>query len=174
MKRKIILNLAISLDGYIADMDGNYEWIKGDSQTKLDTEKDFSFPEFMNQVDTIIMGRKSFEDCPMEAFANHKIIVATSQDKKNEVNIEFINTDIVAFVQDLQNREGKDIWLFGGSALTADFIQANVIDEYIIGIVPIILGDGIRLFKGNNPTIPLQLEDYTVKEGLPIFTYTRR
>ncbi|MFB1051809.1 dihydrofolate reductase family protein [Paraliobacillus sp. JSM ZJ581] len=174
MKRKIILNLAISLDGYIADANGNYDWIEGDGQTKLDTEKDFSFPEFMDRIDTIVMGRKSFEDCPMEAFANHKIIVATSHDKKNENNVAFVNTDIVTFVQDFQKREGKDIWLFGGSTLTADFIQANIVDEYIIGIVPIILGSGIRLFKDNNPTIPLQLKDYTVKEGLPIFTYTRR
>ncbi|WP_301108078.1 dihydrofolate reductase family protein [Sporosarcina sp.] len=146
MKRKIILNLAMSLDGYIAESDGGYDWIAGDGQSKLDTETDFSFPDFMGGIDTVVMGRKSFETCPMEMFADQQIIVFTSKKQKNAGNVTFVNEDIVSFVQNLQSKQGKDIWLFGGSMLTDAFVKMNVIDEYIIGIIPIILGNGIRLF----------------------------
>ncbi|MHA0858116.1 dihydrofolate reductase family protein [Paenibacillus sp. CMAA1364] len=174
MSRRIILNLAMSLDGYIADEDGGYDWIGGDGKTELDTAGEFSFPTFLEGVDTIVMGRKSFEDCPMDMFASQTIIVATSLVKANYDNVLFVNTDIVAIIQNLQLEEGKDIWLFGGSMLTDAFMKADVVDEYIVGIVPMILGRGIRLFQNNNPTIPLQLNDYTVREGLPILRYTRR
>lgn len=174
MNRKIILNLALSLDGFIADKNGGYEWIEGSGNDKLDTARDFSFPEFLNHVDLIVMGRKSYEDCPLDSFSSQKIIVATSQKKANYENVEFVNTDIVSTVQNLQKEEGKDIWLFGGSVLADAFLKADIVDEYIIGIVPIILGSGIRLFNDDNPSIPLHLNDYTLREGLPILRYSKR
>lgn len=174
MSRKIILNLAISLDGYIADEDGSFDWIQGDGDEKLNTKAAFDFTEFLESVDTIVMGRKAYEDCSIEEYSTKQIIVATSRNMKNYDNVKFINNDICGYIQSLQQTEGKDIYLFGGGGLIDSFIKADIIDEYIIGIIPIILGQGRPLFMDNNPTIKLHLIEYTVKEGIAIFRYSKR
>jgi dihydrofolate reductase len=175
--RKIILNLAISLDGFIADVDGGFHWIEGDGDSSQNTEKSFDFPDFVDTVDTIVMGSKAYEDCPietMETFKDKKLFVATSRELKKDENVEFVNGNICSKVLELRNEIGKDIWLFGGAGLTDAFIKANIIDEYIIGIIPIILGDGIPLFLDENPIIKLHLDECTVNEGITILRYSKR
>jgi len=176
--RKIILNLAISLDGYIADEDGGFDWIKGDGDKSNDTEKQFDFPAFVNTVDTLVMGRKAYLDCPsetMETFKSKKIYVATSKELENKYdNVEFVKENIYNKILELRDQEGNDIWLYGGAGLTDAFLKGDVIDEYIIGFVPIILGKGIQLFKENNPIIKLHLDECTVAQGLVILRYSKR
>lgn len=175
--RKIILNLAISLDGFIADINGGFNWIEGDGDSSGSTEKSFDFPEFVNTVDTIVMGSKAYEDCPketIESFKEKKLLVATSRELKGDENVEFISGDICSEVLELRSEVGKDIWLFGGAGLTDAFIKADIIDEYIIGIIPIILGNGRPLFLGENPTIKLHLDECTVNEGITVLRYTKR
>ena len=172
--RKIIMNLAMSLDGYIASEAGTFDWIVGDGDNTLNTEKSFDFEKFLSSVDTVVMGRKAFEDCPLEMFSNHKILVATSQSKESYDNVKFINGDLANCLKDEQQKPGKDIYLFGGGGLIDPLIKADVIDEYIVGIVPVILGKGRQLFYDNNPTIKLHLEDYTISDGIMIMTYTKR
>lgn len=174
MTRKIILNLAMSLDGYIANEDGGFNWIQGDGDKKLDTDKKFNFPKFLANVDTIVMGRKAYDDCSDEDYSEKQIIIASSQDFENFGNVEFIKTDICDYIQELKKKEGKDIWLFGGGVLVDAFIKANIIDEYIVGIIPTILGSGRPLFLENNPTVKLHLVESTVQEGIPILRYTKR
>lgn len=70
--------------------------------------------------------------------------------------------------------EGKDIFLFGGGKLVDSFIKADIIDEYIIGIIPTILGKGRPLFLGNNPKIDLKLDKYAVDNGIVICRYSKR
>ncbi|MCM1989097.1 dihydrofolate reductase family protein [Oceanirhabdus seepicola] len=93
---------------------------------------------------------------------------------ENYGNVEFISNDICGYIQNLQKEEGKDIWLFGGGGLTDCFIKADIVDEYIIGIIPIILGNGRPLFLGSNPTIKLHLDEYTVQDGITIHRYSKR
>jgi len=174
MGRKIILNLAISLDGYIADEDGGYDWIVGDGDTKSNTKKVFDFTEFVDSVDTVVMGRKAYEDCGVKGYETKHVIVATSRKMENYENVEFINDDICGHIQNLQQEKGKDIWLFGGGGLTDRFVKADIVDEYIIGIIPIILGKGRPLFLGDNPTIKLHLDECTVQEGITILRYSKR
>ncbi len=172
--KKIILNLAMSLDGYIASESGTYDWIVGDGNDTLNTEKAFDFEAFLNSVDTVVIGRKAFDDCPLEMFSNHRILVATSQNKENYDNIEFIHGDLVSLLREEQQKAGKDIYLFGGGGLVDPLIKSDIIDEYIIGIIPTILGKGRKLFHENNPTIKLCLKDYATSEGMMIMTYTKR
>ncbi len=178
MTRKIILNLAISLDGYIADENGGFDWIKGDGNKSQDTKQQFSFEKFMNSVDVIVMGRKAYEDCPKEtlnSFSSKKIYVATHKDLENKPeNVEVISEEIVKKILDLKKKEGKDIWLFGGAGLTDNFIKEDVVDEYIVGLIPIILGSGRPLFLKDNPTINLHLEESTSQEGIVILRYSKR
>ena len=178
MQRKIILNLAISLDGYIADEDGGFDWIVGDGDKNNDTKKQFNFLDFVNGIDIIVMGKTAYEDTPSEtikSFKSKKIYVASEDKLKTKYdNVEFISGDIVNQILKLKEEEGKDIWLFGGAILVDPFIKAGVVDEYIIGIIPIILGKGKSLFLENNPKFELHLDNCTVQEGIVISRYSKR
>lgn len=175
--RKIILNLAISLDGYIADENGGFEWIMGHGDDSLDTEQQFDFPMFLESIDTIVMGSKAFEDTPNESiqsFSDKKLLIASSRKFDIPVNAEIINGDLSSKILKLREKDGKDIWLFGGGVTIDEFIKADIIDEYIIGIIPIILGKGKRLFLENNPTIKLKLQSSSVIDGISMLTYSKR
>jgi dihydrofolate reductase len=177
-RRKIILNLAISLDGYISKDNGGFDWIKGDGDKSNDTKKQFDFSKFIDSIDIIVMGRKAYEDCPvetMESFKSKKIYVATSQKLTSKYdNVNFIKGDIFSQMSKLKGENGKDIWLFGGSGLTDPFIKADGIDKYIIGVIPIILGKGRKLFLDNNPIINLHLIRSTVQEGIAVLEYSKK
>jgi dihydrofolate reductase len=178
MVRKIILNLAISLDGFIADNKGSFTWIKGNGDNNQDTKKQFDFTKFSKSVDTIVMGRKAYNDSyeiSKKMLESKKVLVATYKELKNkEDNIEIISGDIVSKITKLKKEKGKNIWLFGGGVVIDPFIKANVIDEYIIGVIPIILGSGRPLFLENNPLIKLHLNESTSQEGIVILKYTKR
>lgn len=178
MSRKIIFNLAMSIDGYISDEDGGFDWIVGEDNNSLDTKGQFEFSKFLETCDTIVMGRKSYEDIPKETFnefLDKKIYLVTNKELSvNKENVEIINGDIVGKIINLKKEEGKNIWIFGGAILADVFIKADVIDEYIIGIIPCILGKGRKLFLDNNPTINLHLENYSFTDGIAVLTYTKR
>lgn len=173
MGRKIILNVAISLDGFIADEDGGYEWIAGQGDTEADTNKAFDFVEFMDNIDVVIMGRKAYEDCDIKAYSEKRVLVASSANLGDHDNVEFIHEDICGFAQTLRQGEGKDIWIFGGGVLADSFIKADMIDEYVIGIIPVILGKGKPLFLEGNPRIKLHLDECTVQDGIVILRFSK-
>jgi dihydrofolate reductase len=174
MKRKIILNLAISLDGYIASEDGGYDWIVGDGDDTLNTKNKLNFDKFLEGIDVVVMGKKCYEQNMHNDYKNKKVYVATSQKNQDQDNVHFISGDIVKIIQEEKEKAGKDIYLFGGGKLVDSFIKADIIDEYIIGIIPIILGKGRPLFLENNPTIKLHLYEYIIEEGITILKYTKR
>ena len=177
-KRKIIFNLAMSLDGYLAKKDGSFDWIVGDGDKSNNSKKQFDFSNFLESVDTVIMGKNAYLDLPEESISmydNKKVYVATSKKLKSKLkDVEFINSNILKLVLSLKEKEGKNIWLYGGAILTDTFIKANVIDEYIVGIIPTLLGSGRKLFLENNTTINLQLKQYSIQEGICIMKYSKR
>lgn len=173
MKGKIILNLAMSIDGYIADVNGNYDWIKGDGNKNLDTYEKWDFDLFLKDIDIILMGKNCYDNGFYKEFKNKQVFVATSKKLKNYDNINFINENIESILIDEKNK-GKNIYLFGGGVTVAPFIEKNLIDEYIIGIIPIILGRGKKLFVLQNNLVQLKLTKYLVNEGVVILNYVRR
>jgi dihydrofolate reductase len=173
MSGKIVMNLAISLDGYIADENGGFDWIVGQNDTSIDTTERSEFEEFLAGIDIVVMGRNCYDQGFTKEYPTKTIYIATSEEKEDEGNIRFINGDIVNIIEKEKN-SGNNIFLFGGGVLIDYFIKANVIDEYIVGIIPTILGKGRPLFLGNNPTIPLHLDKYTVNDGIAIFYYSKR
>ncbi len=174
MSRKIILNLAISIDGYIASEDGGYDWIVGDGDNKLDTEQKWNYDEFLKNIDIIVMGKNCYDQSFHNDFKNKKVYVATSKVLQDHDNIHFINRDICKVIEEEREKEGKDIFLFGGGGLVDNFIKSDIIDEYIIGIIPTILGKGRPLFLGNNPKIDLHLDQYSMDNGIAILRYSKR
>lgn len=174
MDGKIVLNLAISLDGYIASEDGSYAWIVGDGDTTLDTPIKYDFSQFVDDIDIVVMGKKCYDQNMHNEYKHKKVYVATTQKMKDEDNLRFIRGDVTKIIQEEKEKEGKKIYLFGGGVLVDGFIKADLIDEYIIGIIPIVLGKGIPLFLNNNPMIQLHLDEYIVENGIVILKYSKR
>ncbi|WP_315080942.1 dihydrofolate reductase family protein [uncultured Clostridium sp.] len=174
MSRKIILNLAMSIDGYIASEDGGFDWIVGDGDTKLDTENKWDYGKFLEGADVVVMGKKCYDQNFHNDFKNKKVYVATSASLEDHDNIHFVNRYICKVIEAERKKEGKYIFLFGGGGLVDNFIKADIIDEYIIGIIPTILGKGRPLFLENNPKIDLHLDEYISDKGVMILKYSKR
>ncbi|MGL5753357.1 MAG: dihydrofolate reductase family protein, partial [Paraclostridium sp.] len=155
-----------------------FDWITGQGDNSQDIGETFDFGKFVDTCDSVIFGRKAYEDNPEEGFTmikDKKLYIASNTlEKADRYNVEFIKGDVVAKVLEMKKEQGKNIWLFGGANLTDDFIKADVIDEYIIGIIPCILGKGRKLFLDNNPMIKLRLEESSVSDGVTILRYTKR
>lgn len=163
----------MSLDGYIADENGDYDWIVGDGNHNLDTENKWDYRKFLQNIDIVVMGKNCYNQEFYKDFSDKTVLVATSKIMEDNDCITFIKGDICAYVLDEKAKDGKDIFLFGGGVLCDAFIKSDYIDEYIIGIIPVILGKGIPLFLGNNPKIKLQLKEQYMEEGIVVLHYTR-
>ena len=172
---KIILNLALSLDGYIADENGGFDWIVGE-EGGISSEEKHEYQDFLDTIDVIVMGSKAYKDTPEESiisFADKKILLASSKEIQVSENVEIVSGDFSDRVLELKEG-GKNIWLFGGGLTIDLFLKKDIIDEFIIGIIPTILGRGRRLFLENNPTIKLHLVKTIVDSGITLLFYTKR
>ena len=166
--RKVILFIAASLDGYIARQSGEIDW--------LFTDQDYGYSEFFASVDTLLMGRKTYEqvltfgEYPYKGvksyvFTRNPLFPADS-------NAEVITDDIKNFIENLRQAEGKNIWLVGGSQLTHDLMSNNLVDELILSIHPIGLGEGIPLFYNRTNPQSLNLTKcQTYNSGLVQLSY---
>ncbi|MBS5927947.1 MAG: dihydrofolate reductase [Clostridium sp.] len=173
MSGKIILNLAISLDGYIADENGGYDWIVGDGNSTLNTENKWDYNKFLAEIDVVVMGRNCYDQNMHKDFQGKEVYIASSEKIDDYENYHFISGNICEIISKLKN-EGKSIFLFGGGGLVDNFVKADIIDEYVIGIIPTILGKGRKLFFENNPKIDLTLEYYSVEDGVIVMKYSKR
>ncbi|GEO12200.1 hypothetical protein SAE01_46960 [Segetibacter aerophilus] len=166
--RKLILNVAVSLDGFIEGPKGEYDWCF--------TDADYGMEEFLARTDAIFFGRKSYE-LWASSFSNmwtdkkHYVFSNTLQTLPTEASL--INGDIVPMVQQLKAQAGKDIWLFGGASLTTSLLNAGLIDEFQLAVHPVILGAGKPLFTGISKRNWLKLESCKPYEnGLIINKYS--
>ncbi len=139
--RKIRLFIAASLDGYIARKSGEVDW--------LFTDQDYGYTEFYNQLDTVLMGRKTYEQVLQFGEYPYKkkqgFVFSQTRHGERDENVEFIGESLREFVNGLRQASGDDIWLVGGSEIIHYFIKHGFLDELILAIHPIILGDGIPL-----------------------------
>ena len=174
--RKVILYIAMSLDGYIADSNGGVSWLVGED---VDYQGDHGYSEFLKSIDTVIMGMKTYRQVVEElspdvwVYQGMKTYVLTHQKKENKEDIEFIEGDICGFVKSLKEETGKDIWICGGASIVNQLMKENLIDEYQISVMPMILGSGTRLFH-DTPVIHLHLSHTTSENGVITSIYTRR
>lgn len=175
-KRKAVLYIAQSLDGYIARANGDIDWLEGDGS---EPESDFGYAEFYNNIDTVIIGRNTYEQITNDLspeewpYAGKKTFVVSTQDLAHDENVEFIKGDVVNFINELKKKDGKDIWIVGGAILIDALIKENIIDEYIIAMIPTLLGDGIKLFNEDNPEIRLKFKESTVYNGAVVIHYSK-
>lgn len=172
--RKVILGLALSLDGYIARENGAVDWLRMEDLTEAADES----RKFFKSVDTIILGRKTYEKGlelggDMKMYGNVKLFVFTRTLQASEPeNLQFVSENVKEFVEDLKRQTGKNILLMGGGDLAKTFFEENLIDELILGIQPTILGSGIPLFPPQERQTDLEMFDVkTRKSGTVQISY---
>jgi len=155
--RKITLNIATSLDGYIEGPNGEIDWCLND--------QDYGLTEFTEDTDTLFMGRKSYEliaAVGLGFFGNIAIYVFSDtllQDEHFGVHV-IRKADFLSFVRNFHGQEGKNIWLFGGAELVASFMAENLVDEFLISVHPLVLGGGKLLFQNVKDKVELMLIDH--------------
>jgi len=168
--RNIILGLGISLDGYIARLDGSVDF--------LFMPKDYSMADFFAQIDTAIMGRKTLDVSlkmggSFGSMATYVFSRSLPPGKRD--GLTFVNETPQELVARLRKEKGKDIWHMGGGELAREFLKADLIDELYLGIVPVLLGEGLPLFPSGFPQREFKLvENKTFSKGLISLTYKRK
>jgi dihydrofolate reductase len=156
-KRSIVLYIAMSLDGYIAREDGNVDWLYD-----VEGKGDNGYSSFYDSVDTLIMGNKTYEHTKELAtefpYQSKECYVFSRKQDGNDENVHFVNGSFSGFIQKLQARNnGGKVWIVGGAEIVDMFMKEKLVTEFIISIIPTVLGKGIPLFKYDNPEINLNL-----------------
>lgn len=174
--RKVILFIATSLDGYIADEKGSVDWL---IQQDPEIEENTQYLNFIKNIDTIIMGYTTYHQVVTELspqnwlYEKMMTYVYTHRKLESKYNIQFTNQNLKELITDLKNKEGKDIWVCGGANLINQLIELNLIDQYYITMIPILLGKGIRLFDKQDNQTKLELMKTETFHGMVDLVYKR-
>ena len=158
-QRKVIVHIGTSADGYIARTDGDLEWLTA----RPAPPGFYGIAAFMQSIDTKVLGRKTYEaSLRMGAkfdTRDRTIVFSRHQPPADAPSgVEFVNDAIGPFVSRLREQPGKDIWLMGGGELIASFLDEHAIDEFVISVVPVFIGDGIPLIARRHRHVPLDLQ----------------
>lgn len=141
--RNVILNLAVTLDGYIEGPNGEYDWCY--------TDQDYGMTDFMKRTDAIFFGRRSYEvlvGTEKNPYPKKKKYKFSKTMKTASGSVQIIGDNLMEEVMKIKNQSGKDIWLFGGASLAASLMNARLVDELQLSVHPILLGKGKPLFQG--------------------------
>ena len=159
-RRKIIVNIATSADGYVARPDGGLDWL-----TERKVPKGFyGLPEFERSTDARILGRKTF-DWGLEMGARERyaaggtyyVFSRNPPPASVPAGVQFVSEPIRSFAERLRTQAGKDAWLMGGGEIIGSFLDEGAIDEFIITVVPIFIGEGIPLLGPRHREVALGL-----------------
>lgn len=171
--RKVISYIAVSLDGYIARPDDDISFL---SRVEKEGE-DYGYSEFMKTVDTIILGRRTYEKVKDIGFGypeDKKVYIISHSVGSEDKTLNYYSGSLKTLISDLRNEQGRNIFCDGGSDVLNQLLQDNLIDEFFISIIPVILGDGVRLFRDGRPELDLKLQSATEFDtGLVQLHYTR-
>ena len=159
-RRKIIVYIATSADGYIARPDGDVEWLN-----RPRPAGNYGMGEFFKSIDTILWGRKTYAPAlgrggSGRGFSSKiKNYVFSHQPPAQSPppGVEFVGEPIGEFARRLRAIPGKDIWMMGGGGIIASFLDAGEIDEFIIHVIPKFIGEGIPLIAPRHRLVALKL-----------------
>ena len=162
-RRKIVVYIATSADGYIARPDGDVEWLNRRPRTA-----DYGIREFYSTIDTILWGRKTY-DWLLDYYKKHpkkgamfdtklaNYVFSRKRRPRAVPGVTFVSEPVKAFAQRLRATPGKHIWMMGGGGLIASFLDAGEIDEFDIHVIPVFIGEGIPLVAPRHRDVPLRL-----------------
>lgn len=174
--RKVILFIAMSLDGYIADSHGKVDWLSGQG---CEEEED-AYTAFTKGIDTVLMGWNTYDQIVSElspsewVYEKFHTYVITHKKKESTEQIQFTSENPVQLLEKLKAEEGKDIWICGGANLIYQLMDAGMIDRYYISVIPTILGKGIRLFGTFEKEQKLVLKRTGSYDGIVELVYENR
>lgn len=175
--RKIVLFIAMSLDGYIADCNGNVDWLNGQNEKEENMDV---YSNFIKDVDTVIMGWNTYHQVVTELSPTEWVYdeltsyVITHRKLPSTNKIIFTEKAPWDVVNELKQKQGKNIWICGGANMIQQLVEKDFIDEYYISVIPTILGSGISLFGNTSKEIKLKLVHTQTYNGITDLVYTRR
>ena len=163
LKRKIIVYIATSADGYIARRDGDVEWLNRRPRTV-----DYGMREFYPTIDTILWGRKTYDwllsyyrkKGKKAGMFDRKLanyVFSRKPPRRRAPGVEFVSEPVKTFAERLRGSPGKQIWMMGGGHLMGSFLDAGEIDEFDIHVIPVFIGEGIPLMAPRHRDVPLRL-----------------
>lgn len=165
--RNVVLGVGVSLDGYIARRDGSVDWLKPDPE--------YDFMAFFRTIDVAIMGRKAYDvfkqgpQLGIETYVYSRLVPAGTHD-----GAEFTNSAPSDLVKLLKTAPGKNIWLAGGGQIAHEFLKHDLVDQIDLGMVPVLLGDGVPLFPPGFPQRSFQLASQRrYASGMLALSYAR-
>lgn len=168
MSRKVRLFIATSLDGYIAGPDESLDWLFGDA--------DYGYDEFIASVDTLAMGRRTYEvvkrlgEWPYEGLAT--TVFTRNEQMPHDHRVDFTSRAPMDWMHDVDRKPGKDVWVVGGGMLIREFLDAQLVDEMTLSVHPIVLGGGTPLFPQGGHRHKLRLARvHSYPSGLVSSTY---
>ena len=175
--RKIALFIATSLDGYIAKPNDDLSFLK-----LVDKEgEDYGYAEFTDTIDTVIIGRRTYDYVLKEIGSSHydngqrDVYVITRNERPPIGRTTFYSGNLTELVQRLKSESGKNIYCDGGAEVINELLKHDLIDELIISIIPVLLGNGTRLFKDGRPEKILEfITARTFETGLTQLHYKRK
>ena len=174
-RRKIIVYLAVSADGFIARKDGSVDWLES-SRLK----GDHGMAAFYRTIDTCVMGRKTYDVAVKfgmsDGYAGKKNYVFTRSRKQSaNPKVRMIHENVTGFSQRLRAERGKNIWLVGGAELVGAFLAAAQVDEFIVHVTPTLIGEGIPLIAPRHCEVNLKLvESKAFRDGVVRLHYAVR
>ncbi|HEX5555368.1 MAG TPA: dihydrofolate reductase family protein [Chitinophagaceae bacterium] len=157
--RTLTLYIATSLDGYIAKPNEDLSFLKFAEKEG----EDYGYAEFTETIDTIILGRKTYDWVLREIGTSHydkgdrNVYVITRSQRPSVGKTTFYAGNLVELVQRLKNDNGKNIFCDGGAEIANELLKSDLIDAFIISIIPVLVGNGTRLFKDGRPEQQLEL-----------------
>ncbi|GAA4271812.1 dihydrofolate reductase family protein [Aquimarina gracilis] len=168
---KVTLHMVSSLDGFIAKKDDDVSWLQStDNYGKGVTLSQEDIEKFIATIDCYVMGSKTYEHALKLGwpYGSMPVIVLTHRNlKADKKNVEFYSGDLDELINHQLKPKYKSIWMVGGAILAKDFIRAKLVDEIIVSIMPVILGDGILFFDYVEQESRLHLKDVTAyKDGM--------
>lgn len=175
MKRKVVLFIAMSVDGYIAKEEDNIDFL---SIVERPGE-DYGYADLNRTVDTVIWGRKTYDKVLTLSTDFHhkdkKVYVWSKSRSGKDAHVEYFNGPIKSLIAQLQEQPGKDIYCDGGGELVYELLKESLIDRMIISVIPHLVGKGVRLFKNGRPEQALTLtRSMTFPSGLVQLWYEKR
>ena len=160
--RKLILYISSSVDGFISKPGDDLSFL---NPMHVEGE-DYGYADFVSSIDTVIMGRKTYDwvmnVVPTFPHADKEAYIITRSERPSIGSTHFYNGDLTELIQKLKSKEGKNIYCDGGAQLVNELLKLDLIDEIIVSVVPVLLGDGVKLFQTGIPERTLKLK--SVKE----------